>query len=99
MHHIRHGYLHMHKSRRDCARIIACYEDDDEEYQTICKIGTGFKDEDLNTLSASLKEHEIDVPRQYYVISDAPVLSHLLVDNGGVIGIIGNIEFEARCLV
>jgi DNA ligase-1 len=58
--------------------MIACYEDDDEEYQTICKIGTGFKDEDLNTLSATLRDHEIEAPRQYYVISDAPVHTYLL---------------------
>lgn len=51
----RHGYYG--------AFLLACYDEDEEEYQTICKIGTGFKDEDLMSLSATLREHEIEAPR------------------------------------
>ncbi|KAJ0171240.1 hypothetical protein K1T71_012790 [Dendrolimus kikuchii] len=46
--------------------LLACYDPDNEEYQSICKIGTGFSDEDLQTLSETLKAHQIDAPRNYY---------------------------------
>ncbi|CAG9131319.1 unnamed protein product [Plutella xylostella] len=46
--------------------LLACYDPQTEEYQSLCKIGTGFSDEDLQTLSATLKEHVIEGPRNYY---------------------------------
>jgi DNA ligase-1 len=46
--------------------LLACYDDGTEEFQSICKIGTGFKDEDLESLATALNEHIIDKPKSYY---------------------------------
>ncbi|XP_018423955.1 PREDICTED: DNA ligase 1 [Nanorana parkeri] len=46
--------------------LLASYDEESEEYQTICKIGTGFTDEDLETHYNFLKDHVIDGARSYY---------------------------------
>lgn len=46
--------------------LMACYDEESEEYQTICRLGTGFSDEDLDSLSKKLGEHSIDSPPKYY---------------------------------
>ena len=46
--------------------LLACYDPDNEEYQAICKIGTGFSDEDLATHSKFFADHISDGPKQYY---------------------------------
>ncbi|XP_028179426.1 DNA ligase 1, partial [Ostrinia furnacalis] len=46
--------------------LLACYEPEQEVYQALCKIGTGFSDEDLQTLSKELEQHVIEAPRNYY---------------------------------
>ncbi|CAE6423937.1 unnamed protein product [Rhizoctonia solani] len=44
------------------AFLLACYDPDAEEYQTICKIGTGFSDEALASHYAQLQPLELAKP-------------------------------------
>ncbi|KAM6451917.1 DNA ligase 1 isoform 1-T3 [Liasis olivaceus] len=46
--------------------LLACYDEESEEFQSICKIGTGFTDEDLEKLHLSLKDCVTPQPRPYY---------------------------------
>ncbi|CAH1115408.1 unnamed protein product [Psylliodes chrysocephalus] len=46
--------------------LLACYDKESEEFQSICKIGTGFSDENLSTHSEFLKSHIISQPKSYY---------------------------------
>jgi len=46
--------------------LLACYNDDTEEFETITKIGTGFSEEDLDSHHSSLKDLVIECPRPYY---------------------------------
>ncbi|CAL8122524.1 unnamed protein product [Orchesella dallaii] len=46
--------------------LLACYDPDEEVYQTICKLGTGFSDEQLLKHTESLKPHIIPNPKSYY---------------------------------
>lgn len=46
--------------------LLACYDQENEEYQSICKLGTGFTDEDLTTHTEFLKPHVIPEPKSYY---------------------------------
>ncbi|KAH9898363.1 ATP-dependent DNA ligase [Cubamyces lactineus] len=45
------------------AFLLACYDADAEEYQTVCKIGTGFSDEALQAHYEALKSLEMSSPR------------------------------------
>ncbi|KFM24321.1 DNA ligase 1 [Auxenochlorella protothecoides] len=46
--------------------LLAVYDPENEEYQTISKIGTGFSEELLKQLAESQKELVIPGPRKYY---------------------------------
>ncbi|KAG2193366.1 hypothetical protein INT47_001023 [Mucor saturninus] len=52
------------------AFLLACYDPETEEYQTICKIGTGFSDENLQLFHDTLKAHVIEAPKRFYCIGE-----------------------------
>ncbi|XP_077381862.1 DNA ligase 1 isoform X1 [Festucalex cinctus] len=51
--------------------LLACYDEDNEEFQSVCKIGTGFKDEDLEQHHKFLKEHILPKARPYYRVDQS----------------------------
>ncbi|KAG0242310.1 hypothetical protein BGW41_004524 [Actinomortierella wolfii] len=50
--------------------LLACYDPDREVYQSICKIGTGFSEQDLEDLYKSMKDHVIPDPKPYYLLGE-----------------------------
>lgn len=55
------------------AYLLACYDDENEVYQTCCKIGTGFSDEALQNHTQFFKEHVIESAKPYYRFGDGIV--------------------------
>ena len=51
--------------------LLGCYDQENEEYQSICKIGTGFSDEDLATHTEFFNDKVIKEPRSYYRFNQA----------------------------
>jgi len=51
--------------------LAACYDPDDDYYQSICKIGTGFKDEDLENHYNSLSKIVKPKKPSNYMVSDS----------------------------
>ena len=47
------------------AYLLACYNPETQEYQTICKIGTGFSDEVLDSHTKALKPYIITAKKSY----------------------------------
>ncbi|XP_023229272.1 LOW QUALITY PROTEIN: DNA ligase 1-like, partial [Centruroides sculpturatus] len=46
--------------------LLACYDVENEEFQTVCKIGTGFTEEELELHNTFFKQHVISNPKSYY---------------------------------
>ena len=53
------------------AYLLACYNEEEEEYQSVCKIGTGFSDTALTELHAALSQKTISNQPSYYRTADS----------------------------
>ncbi|WAQ83893.1 hypothetical protein PtA15_4A342 [Puccinia triticina] len=53
------------------AFLLACYEPESETYQTICKLGTGFSEEDLESHHKKLEPLELTVQKKYFDVGEA----------------------------
>ncbi|AET42488.1 DNA ligase [Emiliania huxleyi virus 202] len=56
------------------AYLLAVYDPYEEVFQSVCKIGTGFSDEDLIQLSDSLNPHRVDQKPNDYCVAETPSL-------------------------
>ncbi|CBH11983.1 DNA ligase I, putative [Trypanosoma brucei gambiense DAL972] len=52
--------------------LLACYDGEGDEYQSICKIGTGFQDDQLEAITKSLQPSILDEQPRYYRTEDKP---------------------------
>jgi len=56
--------------------LLACYDSDNEEYQSICKIGTGFSDDNLQKHATFFKQHVISEAKSYYSYDSSHAPDH-----------------------
>ncbi|KAJ3075272.1 tRNA ligase [Podochytrium sp. JEL0797] len=52
--------------------LLGCWDEDGECWQSICKIGTGFSEEQLKQHTEFFADKKVDVPPSYYKYSDVP---------------------------
>ncbi|XP_054444495.1 DNA ligase 1 [Pteronotus mesoamericanus] len=58
--------------------LLACYDEESEEFQAICKLGTGFSDEELEEHHRSLQALVLPAPRSYVRADGAVAPDHWL---------------------
>lgn len=51
--------------------LLACYDEKNDEFQSICKIGSGFSDKHLQTLFDSLNKFIIPKSKSYYNVNES----------------------------
>lgn len=56
--------------------LLGCYDPENEEYQSLCKIGTGFSDEDLAKHWKFFQDHLSDKPKSYYAFDSTLAPDH-----------------------
>ena len=56
--------------------MLACYYPENEEYQSICKIGTGFTDEDLAKHFSFFKDNVTEKPKSYFSYDPSLAADH-----------------------
>ena len=56
--------------------LLGCYDAENEEYQSLCKIGTGFSDEDLAKHWKFFQDNIIDKPKSYYAYDTTHAPDH-----------------------
>ena len=54
------------------AFLLACYNTSNQNYETVCNIGTGFSEAILEEFYSELKDHTIDKPKPFYTHSTVP---------------------------
>ncbi|KAI9756321.1 MAG: hypothetical protein M4579_003913 [Chaenotheca gracillima] len=54
------------------AFLLACYNPNNQNYETVCNIGTGFSEAILEELHTKLADHVIDKPKPFYAHSSVP---------------------------
>ncbi|KAI9262152.1 ATP-dependent DNA ligase [Phascolomyces articulosus] len=50
--------------------LLACYDPDSGDYQTVCKLGTGFSEENLKDFYDQLNQHKLPMAPRYYQLGD-----------------------------
>ena len=56
--------------------LLGCYDAENEEYQTLCKIGTGFSDDDLQKHYDYFQKHIEPKPKSYYAFDTSLAPDH-----------------------
>jgi len=51
--------------------LLACRDEESEQFQSVCRIGTGFSDEDLKKHYEFFKPYILEKPRPYYSYGEA----------------------------
>ena len=53
------------------AFLLGCWDAESESYQSVCKIGTGFSEANLEDFTQTLKPYELTAKKGYYDTGDA----------------------------